>query len=130
MPLIHVVVANPCRCCKPSHCLWLQHLLFFFHINCPLLHNLVDFKLTGLWSLVKLPFWAQRSGKIIWLIPRSAMQLMPKTHVGLPLAPFLTKTSLRLPHVFSSYIYSALSLFFFISLWLFFEREREGDRRF
>ena len=39
--------------------------LFFFHISCPLLHNLVDFKLTDLWSLVKLLFWAQRSGKII-----------------------------------------------------------------
>ena len=30
----HVVVAKPCRHCKPSHCLWLQHLLFFFHIRC------------------------------------------------------------------------------------------------
>ena len=39
--------------------------LFFFHISCPLLHNLVDFKLTDLWSLVKLLFWAQRSEKII-----------------------------------------------------------------
>ena len=96
---------------------------FFSHISCPLLHNLVDFKLTGLWSLVKLLFWAQRSGKIIWLIPWSTMHLMPKTHVNLPLAPFLTKASLRLSRVFPSYIYSAPSLFFFISLWLIFKRE-------
>ena len=40
--------------------------LFFFHISCPLFHNLVDFKLTDLWSPVKLLFWAQRNGKIIW----------------------------------------------------------------
>ena len=65
--------------------------LFFFHISCPLLHNLFDFKLTDLWSLVKLLFWAQRSGKIIWLIPRFEMHLMPKTRVDLPLALFLTK---------------------------------------
>ena len=124
-------VANPCcRHYKPSYCLWLQHLLFFFHISCPLLHNLIDFKLTGLWSLVKLLFWAQRREKIIWLIPRSTMHLMPKTRVSLLLAPFLMKALLRLPCVFSSYIYSAPSLFFFISLWLVFEREREGDRRF
>ena len=48
---------------------------------------------------------------------------MPKTHVGLPLAPFLTKASLRLPRVFPSYIYNAPSLFSFISFWLIFERE-------
>ena len=104
--------------------------LFFFHISCPLLHNLIDFKLTDLWSLVKLLFWAQRSRKIISLIPRSEMHLMPKTRVGLPLAPFLTKASLRLLHVFPSYIYSAPSLFFFISFCLIFERETERDRRF
>ena len=39
--------------------------LFLSHISCPLLHNFVDFKLMVLWSLVELPFWAQRSGKII-----------------------------------------------------------------
>ena len=104
--------------------------LFFFHISCLLLHNLVNFKLTDLWSLVKLLFWAQRSGKIIWLIHRSKMHLMPKTHVGLPLAPFLTKASLRLPCVFPSYIYSTPSLFFFISFWLIFERETEKGRCF
>ena len=87
-------------------------------------------KLTGLWSLVKLLFWAQRSGKIIWLTPWSAMHLMPKTRVSLPLAPFLMKVSLRLPRVFASYIYSVPSLFFFISLWLIFKRETERDRRF
>ena len=32
--------------------------LFLSHINCPLLHNSVDFKLMNLWSLVELPFWA------------------------------------------------------------------------
>ena len=32
--------------------------LFLSHISCPLLHNFVDFKLTDLWSLVELPFWA------------------------------------------------------------------------
>ena len=32
--------------------------LFFFHISCPLLHNLVNFRLTDLWSLIKLLFWA------------------------------------------------------------------------
>ena len=127
MPSTHVVVANPCRRYKPSDCLWLQHLLFFFHISCLLLHNLIDFKLTGLWSLVKLLFWAQRSRKIIWLIPRSAMHLMPKTRVGLLLALFLTKALLRLLHVFPSYIYSAPSLFFFISFWLIFERERQRE---
>ena len=130
MPSTHVVVANPCCRYKPSDCLWLQHLLFFFHISCLLLHNLIDFKLTGLWSLVKLLFWAQRSRKIIWLIPRSTMHLMPKTRVGLLLALFLTKASLHLPRVFSSYIYSAPSLFFFISFWLIFERETERDCRF
>ena len=87
--------------------------LFFFHISCLLLHNLVNFKLTNLWSLVKLLFWAQRSGKIIWLIPRSKMHLIPKTRVSLP--PFLAKASLRLSRVFPSYIYSVPSLFFFIS---------------
>ena len=130
MPSTHVDVVNPCHRCRPSACSWLQRLLFFFHISCPLLHNLVDFKLTDLWSLVKLLFWAQRSGKIIWLIPRSTMHLMPKTHVNLPLAPFLTKVSLRLLRVFPSYIYSAPSLFFFISFWLIFERETERDCRF
>ena len=130
MPSTHVVVVNPCCRCKPSACSWPQHLLFLFHISCPLLYNLIDFKLTGLWSLVKLLFWAQRSGKIIWLIPRSAMHLMPKTRVDLPLASFLTKASLRLPRVFPSYIYNAPSLFFFISLWLIFERETERDRHF
>ena len=104
--------------------------LFFFHINCPLLHNLVDFKLTDLWSLVKLLFWAQRSGKIIWLIPRSEMHLMPKTCVDLPLAPFFMKASLYLLRIFPSYIYSTPSLFFFISFWLIFERETERDYRF
>ena len=39
--------------------------LFLSHISCPILHNFVDFKLMVLWSLVELPFWAQRSGKII-----------------------------------------------------------------
>ena len=104
--------------------------LFFFHISCPLLHNLIDFKLIDLWSLVKLLFWAQRSKKIISLIPRSEKHLMPKTRVGLPLAPFLTKASLRLLHVFPSYIYSAPSLFFFISFYLIFERETKRDRCF
>ena len=105
--------------------------LFFFHISCPLLHNLVDFKLTDLWSLVKLLFWAQRSGKIIWLIPRFEMHLMPKTHVDLPLALFLTKGVVSSSARFSFlYIYSAPSLFFFISFWLIFERETERNRRF
>ena len=94
--------------------------LSFFHISCPLLHNLVDLKLTDLWSLVKLLFWARRNEKIIWLITRSETHLMPKTRVGLLLTLFWTKASLRLPYVFPSYIYSAPSLFFFISFWLIF----------
>ena len=79
----------------------------------------------GLWSFVKLLFWAQRSEKIIRGIPRSAIHLMPKTRVGLLLAPFLTKVSLRLPCVFPSYIYSAPSSFSFILSWLIIERDRE-----
>ena len=104
--------------------------LFFFHISCPLLHNLIDFKLTDLWSLVELLFWAQRSRKIIWLIPRFEMHLMPKTRVDLPLAPFLMKASLHPLRVFPSYIYNAPSLFFFISFYLIFKRETERDRCF
>ena len=52
---------------------------------------------------------------------------MPKTQVGLPVALFLTKVSLRLPRVFPFYIYSASSLFSFISFWLIFERERQRE---
>ena len=104
--------------------------LFFFHISYPLLHNLIDFKLTDLWSLVKLLFWAQRSRKIIWLIPRSEMHLMPKTCVDLPLAPFFMMASLYLLRIFPSYIYSTPSLYFLISFCLIFERETERDCRF
>ena len=57
------------------------------------------------------------------LVNSSKMHLIPKTRVSLPLAPFLTKASLRLSCVFPSYIYSAPSLFFFISFWLIFDRE-------
>ena len=32
--------------------------LFCPHISCPLLHNSVGYKLTVLWSIVELPFWA------------------------------------------------------------------------
>ena len=78
----------------------------------------------GLWGFVKLLFWARRSGKIIRGIPQSAIHLMPKTRVGLLLAPFLTKASLCLPRIFPSYIYSAPSSFFSISFWLIFVRER------
>ena len=53
-----VVVALRCRSKTSVY-------LFLSHISCPLLHNSVDFKLTVLWSLIELPFWAQRSGKII-----------------------------------------------------------------
>ena len=126
MPSTHVVVANPCRRYKPSDCLWLQHLLFFFHISCLLLHNLIDFKLTGLWSLVKLLFWAQRSRKIIWLIPRSEMHLMPKTRVHLPLAPFLTKgvvsSSARFSFPYISRSFLIFLHFILADLW---ERDRE-----
>ena len=69
----------------------------------------------GLWSFVKLLFWARRSGKIIRGIPQSAIHLMPKTRVGLLLAPFLTKALLCLPRSFPSYICSVPSLFFSIS---------------
>ena len=100
--------------------------LFFFHINCPLLHNLVDFKLTDLWSLFKLLFWAQRSGKIIWLIPRSEMHLMPKTRVHLPLAPFLTKgvvsSSARFSFPYISRSFLIFLHFILADLW---ERDRE-----
>ena len=130
MPLAFIVAVIPCCRYKMSAYSWLRHLLIFLPHQLPLLHNLVDFKLTNLWSLVKLLFWAQRSGKIIWLIPRSEMHLMPKTHVVLPLTPFLTKASLHLPRVFPSYIYSAPFSFSFISSWLIFERETERDRRF
>ena len=124
-----IVVVNPCRrCCQLTQ--GYNIYLFFFHISCPLLHNLINFKLTDLWSLVKLLFWAQRSRKIIWLIPRFEMHLMPKTRVSLLLASFLMKASLHLLRVFPSYIYSAPSLFFFISFCLIFKRETERDRHF
>ena len=49
MPSTYVIIVNPCRCHQSmsSACSWLQYLLFFFHISCPLLHNLVDFKTDG-----------------------------------------------------------------------------------
>ena len=77
----------------------------------------------GFVEFVKLFFCAQRSGKIIWVTPRSTMHLMPKTRVGSPLALFLTKASLRLPRSFPSYIYNVPSSFFSISFWLIWERE-------
>ena len=77
----------------------------------------------GFVEFVKLLFCAQRSGKIIWVTPRSTMHLMPKTCVGPSLAPFLTKASLRLPRSFPSYIYSVPSSFLSISFWLIWERE-------
>ena len=102
-------------------------LLFFCpRISCPLLHNSVGYKSTVLWSLVELPFWAWRSGKINWWTPRPEMHLLLQTRVVHLLAPFLTKASLHLPCVFSSYIYNAHSLFFayfiFSDYW---ERQRE-----
>ena len=69
----------------------------------------------GFVESVKLPFCTQRSGKIIWVTPRSTMHLMPKIHVGSLLLLFLTKASLRLPHFFPS-------SFFSISFWLIWER--------
>ena len=102
-------------------------LLFFCPcISCPLLHNFVGYELTILWSLVKLPFWAWRSGKINWWTPYPEMHLLLRTHVVHLLALFLTKASLRLPCVFPFYIYSAHSSFFpyfiFADYW---ERQRE-----
>ena len=52
LPSPHVVDVK----CQPTHGYVIY--LFFFHISCPLLHNLVDFGLTDLWSLIKLLFWA------------------------------------------------------------------------
>ena len=76
----------------------------------------------GFVEFVKLLFCAQRSGKIIWVTPRSTMHLMPKIRVGSLLLPFLTKASLRLLHSFPSYMYSVPSSFFSISFWLIWER--------
>ena len=60
-----------------------------------------------------------------WLTPRPEMHLMLRTRVIHLLAPFLTKASLRLPCIFPFYIYSASSLFSFISSLLIIERDRE-----
>ena len=49
---------------SPSPYVVVSLLMFISHQLAPL-HNFVGFKLTVLWSLVELPFWAQRSGKII-----------------------------------------------------------------
>ena len=103
-------------------------LLFFCPcISCPLLHNFVGYELTILWSLVKLPFWAWRSGKINWWTPYPEMHLLLRTHVVHLLALFLTKASPRLPCVFPFYIYSAHSSFFslFHLCWLLRETKRE-----
>ena len=84
----------------------------------------------NLWSLCQITFLGLEKRENHRLIPHPEMHLMPKTRVVLPLTPFLTKASLRLPRVFPSYIYSAPFAFSFISSWLIFERETERDRRF
>ena len=51
---------------------------FFFHINCPLLHNFIDLKLTDLWSLCQITFLGPEKWENHRLIPRLEMHLIPK----------------------------------------------------
>ena len=131
MPLAFIVAVIPCCRCRTSpYTQGYAIYLFFFHISCPLLHNFVNFKLTDLQSICQITFLGPEKQENYRLIPCPEMYLMPKTRVILPLAPFLTKASLRLLRVFPSYIYSTPSSFSFISSELIFERETKRDRRF
>ena len=143
-PTMNIMEADGCERCRQPVSLPSSHVvdverqpthgyviyLFFFHISCPLLNNFVDFKLMNLRSLCQITFLGPEKQENHRLIPHPEMHLMPKTRVVLPLTPFLSKASLRLPCVFPSYIYSAPFSFSFISSWLIFERETERDRRF
>ena len=143
-PMMNIMETDGCERCRQPVSLPSSHVvdverqpthgyviyLFFFHISCPLLYNCVNFKLTDLWSLCQITFLGPEKRENHLLIPCLEMHLMPKTRVVLPLALFLTKASLRLPHAFPSYIYSAPSSFSFISSWQIFKRETKRDCRF
>ena len=103
--------------------------LFCPHISCPILHNSVGYGLTILWSCWITILGLEKWECHLWT-PRPETHLLRQTRVVYSLAPFLTKASLHLPCVFSSYIYTVLiphiSL---ISSLLIIERVKERDRR-
>ena len=98
-PSTHVAVVNPCRCSKPSACSWLQHLLFFFHISCPLLHNLVDFKTDGFVESCQINFLGleKREDRLVNSLIRDAFnaQNTCQSSVGLVSNEGVTSSSAR-----------------------------------
>ena len=100
--------------------------LFYPYISCPPLHNSVGYGLTVLWSCW-ITILDLEKRECHWWTPHPKTHLLRRTRVVYSLAPFLTKASLRLPCIFSSYIYNAHSSYFslFHLCWLLRETKRE-----